>query len=64
MTADSSNKAAPEGGIKSKLSDAQREILERKSRGGSGPGWQSTGRGHKPTHASGKLAKTEKKVRW
>jgi len=64
MTAESPNKAAAEGGIKSKLSEAQREMLERKSRGGSDPGWQSTGRGHKPTHASGKLAKTEKKVRW
>ncbi len=64
MTADSANKPARDDGVMSKLSDAQKEMLERKSRGGSGPGWQSTGRGQKPTHASGKLAKTEKKVRW
>ncbi|MEZ2391869.1 hypothetical protein AB6813_20445 [bacterium RCC_150] len=53
-----------ETGIKSRLSDAQKEMLARKSRGGSGAGWQSTGKGHKPTQASGKQAKTEKKVRW
>lgn len=58
------NKPAQDGGIKSKLTDAQRAMLEQKSRGGSAPGWQSTGRGHKPTQPSGKLAKSEKKVRW
>lgn len=51
-------------GIKSKMTDAQKEMLARKSRGGAGNGWQSTGKGHKPTQASGKLAKSEKKVRW
>ncbi|MBB6406024.1 hypothetical protein [Arthrobacter sp. AZCC_0090] len=51
-------------GIKSKLTDAQKEMLARKSRGGAGAGWQSTGKGHKPTQASGKQAKSEKKVRW
>jgi hypothetical protein len=55
---------APAAGIKSKLTDAQKEMLARKSRGGTGNGWQSTGKGHKPTQASGKQAKSEKKVRW
>ncbi|WP_423183120.1 hypothetical protein [Arthrobacter sp. NyZ413] len=56
---------APEAtGIASKLTDAQKEMLARKSRGGGGAGWQSTGKGHKPTHTQGKQAKTEKKVRW
>lgn len=54
----------PAAGIKSKLTDAQKEMLARKSRGGAGDGWQSTGKGHKPTQASGKQAKSEKKVRW
>jgi hypothetical protein len=55
---------APATGVKSKLTDAQKEMLASKSRGGAGAGWQSTGKGHKPTQASGKLAKSEKKVRW
>jgi hypothetical protein len=55
---------AQPAGIKSKLTDAQKEMLDRKSRGGAGAGWQSTGKGHKPTQASGKQAKAEKKVRW
>lgn len=55
---------APDAGIKSKLTDAQKEMLASKSRGGAGAGWQSTGKGHKPTQASGKQAKSEKKVRW
>ena len=63
MTANSPKKPATDG-VMSKLSEAQRAMLEQKSRGGAAPGWQSTGRGHKPTQASGKLAKTEKKVRW
>ncbi|MHC6218907.1 hypothetical protein [Arthrobacter sp. MMS24-S77] len=54
----------PAAGIKSKLTDAQKEMLASKSRGGAGNSWQSTGKGHKPTQASGKLAKSEKKVRW
>ncbi|MGO4146172.1 hypothetical protein AB4Y77_13905 [Paenarthrobacter sp. YAF11_1] len=52
------------GGIKSKLTDAQKAMLASKSGGGAPAGWQSTGKGHKPTSASGKQAKTEKKVRW
>ncbi|MDP9907700.1 hypothetical protein [Arthrobacter bambusae] len=55
---------APAAGVRSKLTDAQKEMLASKSRGGAGNGWQSTGKGHKPTQASGKLAKSEKKVRW
>ncbi|GAA4050048.1 hypothetical protein GCM10023063_42210 [Arthrobacter methylotrophus] len=55
---------APAAGIKSKLTDAQKEMLASKSRGGAANSWQSTGKGHKPTQASGKLAKSEKKVRW
>lgn len=55
---------APAAGVKSKLTDAQKAMLASKSRGGAGNGWQSTGKGHKPTQASGKLAKSEKKVRW
>ncbi|MFH5879609.1 hypothetical protein [Arthrobacter sp. NA-172] len=55
---------APAAGVKSKLTDAQKEMLASKSRGGAGAGWQSTGKGHKPTQASGKQAKSEKKVRW
>lgn len=63
------NQAAPNnqggpGGIKSKLTDAQRAMLASKSGGGAPEGWQSTGKGHKPTHASGKQAKAMKKVRW
>ena len=42
----------PERGVKSRLTDAQREMLASKSRGGAG--LQSVGRSHKPTHASGK----------
>ncbi|MBO1269310.1 hypothetical protein [Arthrobacter cavernae] len=55
---------APAGGIKSKLTDAQKAMLARKSGGGAAPGWQSTGGGQKPTHSSGKQAKAQKKVRW
>lgn len=66
MTANPSdnNKTPANGGIKSKLSEAQRAMLASKSGGGAPAGWQSTGKGHKPTAASGKQAKTEKKVRW
>jgi hypothetical protein len=49
-------------GIKSRLTDAQREMLASKSRGGTTT--QSVGHSHKPTHASGKQGPTEKKVRW
>ena len=49
-------------GIKSRLTDAQKEMLASKSRGGAGS--QSVGHSHKPTHASGKQGPTEKKVRW
>jgi hypothetical protein len=54
----------PAAGVRSKLTDAQKEMLASKSRGGAANSWQSTGKGHKPTQASGKLAKSEKKVRW
>ncbi len=49
-------------GIKSRLTDAQKEMLASKSRGGAGT--QSVGHNHKPTHASGKQGPAEKKVRW
>lgn len=49
-------------GIKSRLSDAQKEMLASKSRGGAGS--QSVGHSHKPTHVSGKQGPAEKKVRW
>lgn len=57
--------AAPEkaAGITSRLTDAQKEMLASKSRGG-GAGSQSVGHSHQPTHTSGKLGPTEKKVRW
>ncbi|MFJ6453169.1 hypothetical protein [Paenarthrobacter sp. NPDC091669] len=61
---ESSAKSPASGGIKSKLTDAQKAMLASKSGGGAPAGWQSTGKGHKPTSASGKQAKTEKKVRW
>ncbi|MET3903388.1 hypothetical protein [Paenarthrobacter sp. 4246] len=61
---ESSAKTPVSGGIKSKLTDAQKAMLASKSGGGAPAGWQSTGKGHKPTSASGKQAKTEKKVRW
>jgi len=54
--------AAPAKGIKSRLTDAQKEMLASKSRGGTST--QSVGHNHKPTHASGKQGPTEKKVRW
>ncbi|MGP0224418.1 MULTISPECIES: hypothetical protein [unclassified Paenarthrobacter] len=63
--ASKSPKDAPaSGGIRSKLTEAQRAMLASKSGGGAPGGWQSTGKGHKPTSASGKQAKTVKKVRW
>jgi hypothetical protein len=49
-------------GIKSKLTDAQKEMLASKSRGGVTS--QSVGHNHKPTHASRKQGPAEKKVRW
>jgi hypothetical protein len=49
-------------GIRSKLTDAQKEMLASKSRGGTAS--QSVGHNHKPTHASGKQGPAEKKVRW
>lgn len=49
-------------GIKSRLTDAQKEMLASKSRGGAGS--QSVGHSHKPTHVSGKQGPAEKKVRW
>ena len=49
-------------GIKSRLTDAQKEMLESKSRGGAAS--QSVGHSHKPTHVSGKQGPAEKKVRW
>ena len=57
------NKPADEAkGIKSRLTDAQKEMLASKSRGGAGS--QSVGHNHKPTHVSGKQGPAEKKVRW
>ena len=49
-------------GIKSKLTEAQKEMPASKSRGGTTS--QSVGHNHKPTHASGKQGPVEKKVRW
>jgi hypothetical protein len=49
-------------GIKSKLTDAQKEMLASKSRGGTAS--QSVGHSHKPTQASGKQGPAPKKVRW
>ena len=49
-------------GIKSRLTDAQKEMLASKSRGGAGS--QSVSHGHKPTQASGKQGPAQKKVRW
>ena len=49
-------------GIKSRLTDAQKEMLASKSRGGAAS--QSVGHSHKPTHVSGKQGPPEKKVRW
>lgn len=49
-------------GVKSRLTDAQREMLASKSRGGTTS--QSVSHGHKPTHASGKQGPAQKKVRW
>lgn len=49
-------------GIKSRLTDAQKEMLASKSRGSAGS--QSVGHNHKPTHVSGKQGPAEKKVRW
>jgi hypothetical protein len=54
--------AADPKGIKSRLTDAQKEMLASKSRGGTST--QSVGRNHKPTHTSGKQGPAEKKVRW
>ncbi|MET4093649.1 hypothetical protein [Arthrobacter sp. UYCu712] len=57
------NKPAEQAkGIKSRLTDAQKEMLASKSRGGAGS--QSVGHNHKPTHVSGKQGPAEKKVRW
>jgi hypothetical protein len=55
-------KAQDGKGIKSKLTDAQKEMLASKSRGGVTS--QSIGHNHKPTHASGKQGPAQKKVRW
>lgn len=54
--------AKPEQGVKSRLTEAQKEMLASKSRGGAG--LPSVGRSHKPTHASGKQGPAQKKVRW
>ena len=58
----SSSKQDEAQGIKSRLTDAQKEMLASKSRGGAGS--RSVGHNHKPTHASGKQGPAEKKVRW
>ncbi|MET1020767.1 MAG: hypothetical protein ABWX69_01035 [Arthrobacter sp.] len=60
-----SNSQAKQGegkGFKSRLTDAQKEMLASKSRGGAAS--QSVAHSHKPTHVSGKQGPTEKKVRW
>jgi hypothetical protein len=54
--------AKPQKGVRSRLTDAQKEMLASKSRGGAAS--QSVGHSHKPTHASGKQGPVEKKVRW
>ena len=59
---DEKSQAQQGKGIKSRLTDAQREMLESKSRGGAAS--QSVGHSHKPTHVSGKQGPAEKKVRW
>jgi hypothetical protein len=59
---DGKSQAKQGKGIKSRLTDAQREMLESKSRGGAAS--QSVGHSHKPTHVSGKQGPAEKKVRW
>ena len=59
---DDKSQAKQGKGIKSRLTDAQREMLESKSRGGAAS--QSVGHNHKPTHVSGKQGPAEKKVRW
>ncbi|MCU1530813.1 MAG: hypothetical protein JWO49_384 [Arthrobacter sp.] len=59
---DTESPAKPEKGVRSRLTDAQKEMLASKSRGGAGS--QSVGHSHKPTHASGKQGPAEKKVRW
>lgn len=56
------DKPAPSG-VRSRLTEAQRAMLESKSRGGDA-GLRSVGKSHKPTHASGKQGPAEKKVRW
>lgn len=50
-------------GIRAGLTEAQRDMLASKSRGGDS-GLQSVGKNHKPTHTSGKQGPAEKKVRW
>lgn len=59
---DEGKSTAPEKGIKSRLTEAQKEMLASKSRGGTST--QSVGHNHKPTHTSGKQGPAEKKVRW
>jgi hypothetical protein len=54
--------AKPQKGVRSRLTDAQKEMLASKSRGGAAS--QSVGHSHKPTQASGKQGPVEKKVRW
>jgi hypothetical protein len=59
---DGGKSTEPDKGIKSRLTDAQKEMLASKSRGGASS--QSVGHSHKPTHVSGKQGPAEKKVRW
>jgi hypothetical protein len=59
---ETTEKHASDDGIKSRLTDAQKEMLASKSRGGAAS--QSVGHNHKPTHASGKQGPAQKKVRW
>lgn len=49
-------------GVKAKLTEAQKQMLASKSRGGASS--QSVEHSHKPTHASGKQGPAQKKVRW
>ncbi|WP_394940579.1 hypothetical protein [Psychromicrobium sp. YIM B11713] len=49
--------------VEAKLSDAAKESLARQQARAM-PGGQSVAHGHKPTHASGKQGRRERKVRW
>lgn len=62
------NQAQPEirfaPSVESKLSDAAKASLARKQALAGQSGAPGRANGHKPTHASGKQGKRERKVRW